>query len=305
MRVLVDTDPGLGQKNADVDDGLALFLMLNNPKFEIEGITTVFGNTRVEKGYELVKKYLSLAGRTEIPCKMGAKNYRKLGRPTEATEFLIQNVKENPNELTLLTLGPFTNVSTALTQYPDFFDDLKEIIIMAGLLSPIFLVNPNFNRFYEKMPLQQVLCEFNSYRDPKATKIAIEAETKTPRIQMGLEVCCKIIIKEEHVQKLKSITKPIPQYIVKDLEPWIALQESFWGIEGFFPFDTCVPIYLLAPELFKSTDLYLEIDTEDIPGKYSISPNKKNSSPISYCFDFTNKASKERFLAILISHLIK
>jgi inosine-uridine nucleoside N-ribohydrolase len=305
MRVLVDTDPGLGQKNADVDDGLALFLMLNNPKFKIEGITTVFGNTRVEKGYELVKRYLSLAKRTSIPCKMGAKNYRKLGQQTEASEFLIKKVKENPNELTLLTLGPFTNISTVLMQYPAFFDDLKEIIIMAGLLSPIFLVNPNFNSFYEKMPLQQVLCEFNSYRDPKATKIAIEAETKTPRIQMGLEVCCKIIIKEEHVQRIKSITKPIPQYIVKDLQPWIKLQKSFWGIEGFFPFDTCVPIYLLAPELFKSTDLYLEIDIEDIPGKYSISHNKKHSSPISYCFDFTNDAAKERFLDILISHLIK
>ncbi|MGV9200230.1 MAG: nucleoside hydrolase, partial [Promethearchaeia archaeon] len=57
MRVLVDTDPGLGLRFADVDDGLALFLMLNNDIFEIEGITVVFGNTPVEKGYLLVKKY--------------------------------------------------------------------------------------------------------------------------------------------------------------------------------------------------------------------------------------------------------
>lgn len=275
MRVLVDTDPGLGQKNADVDDGLALFLMLNNPRFEIEGITTVFGNTKVEKGYELVKQYLSLAKSTEIPFKMGAKNYRKLGHQTEASEFLIQKVKENPKELTLLTLGPFTNVSTALMKYPEFFDDLKEIVIMAGLLSPIFLVNPHFNRFYEKVPLQQVLCEFNSYRDPKATKIAIEAETETPRTQMGLEVCCKIIIKENQVQRIESVSNPITQFIASDLRPWIELQESFWGIEGFFPFDTCVPIYLLAPELFKSTDLFFEIDTEEIPGKFSISRKKK------------------------------
>jgi len=305
MRVLVDTDPGLGQKNADVDDGLALFLMLNNPEFQIEGITTVFGNTPVIKGHELVNKYLSLAEEHEIPNMMGAKNRRKLGKSTEASEFLVQKVKENPNEFTLITLGPFTNVSTALMEYPAFFDDLKEIIIMAGLLSPIFMVSPHFNRFYEKIPLQQILCEFNSFRDPEATRVALEAETQTPRIQMGLEVCCKIIITEQHLQKIESVNKPIPQFIVEDSREWISIQESFWGIKGFFPFDTCVPIYLLAPELFKSTDLYLEVDTEDIPGKYSITKKREKSAPISYCFDFEGERAKEKFIDILISNLTK
>jgi inosine-uridine nucleoside N-ribohydrolase len=190
-------------------------------------------------------------------------------------------------------------------EYPSFFDDLKEIVMMAGLLSPIFLVSPHFNRFYERVPLQQVLCEFNSYRDPEATKIAIEAKTQTPRIQMGLEVCCKIIIKEEHIQKIESVNKPIPKFIVEDARSWMELQDSFWGIKGFFPFDTCVPIYLLAPELFKSTDLFLEIDTSEIPGKYSITGKNKDSAPISYCFDFQNESAKKRFLDILISHLIR
>ncbi len=305
MRVLIDTDPGLGQENADVDDGLALFLMLNNPIFEIEGITTVFGNTRVEMGYELVKTYLDLAGRTEIPYKMGAKNKRKLGKSTEASEFLVQKVKENPNELTLLILGPFTNIATALKDYPAFFDELKEVVIMAGLLAPIFLVSPHFNRFYERMPLQQILCEFNSFRDPQATKIALEAETTTPRIQMGLEVCCKVIIGDEYIQKIESVDKPIPQFIAKDLRPWMSLQESFWGIQGFFPFDTLVPVYLLAPELFKRTDLFLDIDIEDVPGKYSVAEKRNDSAPISYCFDFQGDAAKEKFLDILISNLIK
>ncbi|TFF96987.1 MAG: nucleoside hydrolase [Promethearchaeota archaeon] len=305
MRVLIDTDPGLGQENADVDDGLALFLMLNNPKFEIEGITTVFGNTRVKKGYELLKKYLDLSGNSSIPNKIGAKNYRKLGKPTEASEFLIQKVKEHPNELTLITLGPFTNISTALMEFPAFFDDLKEIVIMAGLLSPIFLVNKHFIKLYEKTPLQQVLCEFNSYRDPQATKIALEAKTQTPRIQMGLEVCCKVIITQDHVREIESINKPIPQFIVKDLWSWIKLQETFLGLKGFFPYDTLVPIYLLEPELFKSIDLFLEIDTENIPGKYSIRKSEKDSTPISYCFDFKNENAKDRFLDLLISNLIK
>lgn len=73
MKVLIDTDPGLGKNFADVDDGLALFLMLNNPEsFEIEGITTVFGNTQVKQGYRLLKKYLNLVGKENIPHFLGA-----------------------------------------------------------------------------------------------------------------------------------------------------------------------------------------------------------------------------------------
>ena len=66
MRVLVDTDPGLGLKYADVDDALALFLMLNNDEFEIEGITTVFGNTPVNKGFPLIKRYLKFKTFSDI-----------------------------------------------------------------------------------------------------------------------------------------------------------------------------------------------------------------------------------------------
>jgi len=96
MRVLLDTDPGLGRKLADVDDGLTLFLMLNNSRFEIEGITTVFGNTPVRVGYPLMKKYLKMAGRTDIPNKMGAAGKHDLGKLNDASKLLIEKVKEHP-----------------------------------------------------------------------------------------------------------------------------------------------------------------------------------------------------------------
>ena len=67
FKVIIDCDPGLGRRAADVDDGLAIFLMLNNPDvFDIIGITTVFGNTPVEIGYKLIKRYLKLANTVYI-----------------------------------------------------------------------------------------------------------------------------------------------------------------------------------------------------------------------------------------------
>ena len=301
MRVLLDTDPGLGRTFADVDDGLTLFLMLNNPKFEIEGITTVFGNTKVKTGYPLMKKYLKLAGRVDIPHKMGAASKRDLGRLNDASKLLIEKVKENPKELTLLTLGPLTNIATALRHYPEFFDDLKKIIMMGGTLTPFvgFLMN---RLFFDK--IKYFVSEFNFNQDAEATKEVIEFKTLTPRVEMGLDICCRIVFKKEHLRKIEAVEKPIPQFIAKHLKFWLNLWKIFLK-GGFYPFDTFVPIYLLKPELFKVANLYLEVDTEDIPAKLSILKGKReNSAPITYCTDFVDSKAKEEFMEILISNLI-
>ncbi|MHA1436949.1 MAG: nucleoside hydrolase [Promethearchaeota archaeon] len=308
MRILVDTDPGLGLRFTDVDDGLALFLMLNNLEFEIEGITTVFGNTPVNRGYALLKKYLKLAKRTNIPHKMGAMSKHYYGKKTEASQFLIDIVKENPKELILLTLGPLTNIATALLHYPDLFNNLKKIVIMGGTLSPITSFNPFFKgidrRFFNKIKIKQIVSEFNFFNDPLSTKKVIEAETKTQRIEMGLDICCKAIFKNEHFRRIKSIKKPIPQFIARHIKFWLNLWKLN-GNGGFFPFDTFVPIFLLEPNLFKKSNLYLSIDTKKIPGKLSIIKKKTlRSAPITYCTNFIDSNSNARFMEILISNLI-
>jgi purine nucleosidase len=92
-KVIIDCDPGLGKRAVEVDDGLALFLMLNNPDiFDIVGITTIYGNTPVETGYKLIEKYLDLANRTEIPHFLGASSKYALGTLTDASKFLIDKI---------------------------------------------------------------------------------------------------------------------------------------------------------------------------------------------------------------------
>jgi inosine-uridine nucleoside N-ribohydrolase len=300
-RVLVDTDPGLGKKGADIDDGLALFLMLKNSEiFKIEGITTVFGNTRVKKGYSLLKQYLELVKRTEIPHFMGASSDKELGKLNQASRFIIETVKENPDEIILMTLGPLTNVSTALDHYPELFDDLKKIVFMGGLLEPMkdseFLLN--LGDLFKTT-------EFNFYRDPKATKMFIETNTFTPRIGMGLDICKKVLFQEKHLKKIQEVEKPIPRFIGKYIAHWL----NFWklnNINGFYPFDTFVPIYFLKPELFTNREVFLRVDTEEIKGRLIILKEKnKNSAPITYCMDLADQIGPDEFMNILVSNLIK
>ncbi|MHA1282660.1 MAG: nucleoside hydrolase [Promethearchaeota archaeon] len=307
MRVLVDTDPGLGYKFADVDDGLAIFLMLNNPEFEIEGFTTIFGNTPVDKGFLLLRKYLKLAKRLDIPHIKGAQSKNELGKLNDASNFLINKVKEHPKELILITLGPLTNVATALINYPDFFDDLKQIVIMGGTLSPQTEFSGLFKgidrRFFDKIKIKEIVAEFNFYNDAKAAKTVIEAQTSTQRIEMGLDICCKAIFKDKHLKEIEEIQEPIQQFIAKHLKFWLKIWKLN-GKGGFFPFDTFCPIYLLKPKLFKHVDLFLEVDAEKIEGKLKIVPKgNKKSTPISYCVNFTDIYAKKEFMKILISNL--
>ncbi|MFX1443566.1 MAG: nucleoside hydrolase [Promethearchaeota archaeon] len=300
MKVLIDTDPGLGKNFADVDDGLALFLMLNNPDFfEIEGITTVFGNTQVKQGFKLLKKYLNLVGKTNIPYFLGARSKHDFGYINEASQFLIDKVKEKPNELTLLTLGPLTNIASALKNYPDFLNNLKSIITMGGVIEPInpFINNKNSigDQFFNDT-------EFNFKSDPLATKTIIEAQTLTPRILMALDICCKVIFNEDHLKQIRSIDKPIQQFIAENVDFWLKLWK-FSDKGGFFPFDAFVPIYLMRPNLFKTINYFFIVGEN---GKISITKQKKeNSAPIIVCTDFAEYNGRKEFMDILISNLTK
>jgi purine nucleosidase len=307
MKVLVDTDPGLGLNFADVDDGLALFLMLNNDQFEIEGITTVFGNSPVDKGHFLLKKYLKLCNRLSIPHFKGAENAQVLGNSTLASKFLVNEVKEHPNQYILMALGPLTNIATALQKYDSFLDDLNKLVIMGGTLSPQTAFNPLFKiidrRFFNKLPLKALVAEFNFFNDPQATKCVIEAETKTPRIVMGLDACCKVVFKKQHLRELLEHSHPITQFIASQIKFWY----NFWllnGRGGFFPFDTLCPIYLIEPDLFSIRTFEFTVNTKNLGGKLNITGMGKNTlSSISYGTGFKDKKAKKDFMTILVNNL--
>jgi len=302
FKVLIDTDPGLGKKFADVDDGLALFIALNNPDiFEIEGITTVFGNTPVKKGFRLLKTYLELLNRTDIPHFMGASSKDGLGKLDNASNFIIKKVKENPKEIVLLTLGPLTNIATALKYYPNLLNNLKCMIFMGGTVKP----NTAFNsKFIDSSGVGETT-EFNFFSDAIAAKRIIEAQTFTQRIGMGLDICCQVVFNEKHLEEITSIDKPIPRFLSEPIRFWLNLWE-YNNSGGFFPFDTLVPIYKLKPELFEKTEVFLEVDTESVPGKLSIlDEERENSAPITYCMKFIEPNGKEEFMDTLLSSLLK
>lgn len=147
-RVIFDTDIG-----TDVDDILALAFLLGSPGIRIEGVSTVYGDVALRS--RMVQKLFQLRGVDGVPVHSG------VGQPllgldpvywpghegvgllnenddlpaasdTHAVDFLIKHVLANPGEITLLAVGPLTNVATAVIREPRFAAALKRLVVMGG-----------------------------------------------------------------------------------------------------------------------------------------------------------------------------
>jgi purine nucleosidase len=176
-KIVVDTDCG-------VDDAVAIMIALASPELEVLGITTVAGNVPLENVIDNVLRLLSFLDRTDIPVFRGA-SMPLVERPRHATEIhgtnglgdvqlpparmkeqaarapegLVRLARENPG-LTLLTLGPLTNVAIALNLYPELGRLIEEIVIMGGGIE-----TGNVTPF----------AEFNFFADPESMQFVIDS----------------------------------------------------------------------------------------------------------------------------------
>lgn len=195
--VIIDCDPG-------VDDALAIILALKHPSLDVKAICSVTGNGNIENTTQNGLKILSLCGREDIPLYRGsdcALNEEKpetvaafgddgLGgfastittdktpEAEAAVDFLLRAVNESPGELTLLAIGPCTNLARALQKDPSFAYKVKRLIIMGGAkytgnMSPV--------------------AEYNFWADPDAAREVFEADFKE-RVMIGLDVTNQIAL---------------------------------------------------------------------------------------------------------------
>src|SRR5215472_12893885 len=135
-KVIIDTDIG-----DDIDDAFAVALALKSPELEILGITTTFGDT--ETRAKLLDRLLGEAGRSDIPVAVGIPTDAKtaLGqRPyaegghfarsshPKAVDFILEQIRKNPGEITLVTIGPLVNVGAIIDRDPETFRKLKRVV---------------------------------------------------------------------------------------------------------------------------------------------------------------------------------
>lgn len=151
--VIIDTDPG-------TDDAMAILLALNSPELNVVGITVVPGNVPEKLGLENALRVVSLANRCDIPIAGGAQKplFQELisgeywhgknglgdvetppsrckADPRFGPDMIVQMVRAMPHQITLIPIGPLTNIALAIQRDPSIVPLVKEVIIMGGSIT--------------------------------------------------------------------------------------------------------------------------------------------------------------------------
>jgi purine nucleosidase len=234
-KVIIDTDPG-------TDDALAILLALNSPELDVRALTVVPGNVTAQQGLENALKLASLTNRCDIPVAGGAQHplFQKLitaelwhganglanvelpaskckADPRFGPDLIIQMIHDSPHEITLVPVGPLTNIALALLKDPSIVPLVKEVVIMGGSIS-----GGNVN----------ASAEANIYNDPEAAQIVFHAGWRLTMV--GLDVGDKTLYDQAHLDQLSKTHGPENDFAVKVLTFLIG-QEAKYGAGGGSP----------------------------------------------------------------------
>ena len=229
-KVIFDCDNTMGQIGWELDDGLALFYILGSSDFELLGITTTFGNGKIENVMRYTKNLLKVIGREDIPLKEGAS--RRGAAPTEAAHFLAENAASNPGEIVILAVGTLGNLQAAAQIDPNFFRNLKAIILMGGHIEHPFTMG------------NLILPDVNLRRDPKATFRVFHAEC--PVTVINSEICKQVPFTKEHLERVNFW----PNNIRHLIESLFSTYNEHTGLDLIYIWDVLVPVFLNHSDLF-------------------------------------------------------
>ena len=261
QRVIIDTDPG-------TDDAMAIILALNSPELKVEALTVVPGNVDGRQGLENALKIVSLAGRCDVIVAGGAQHplnqklitaqfwHGKNGLadvelpPSKCKadvrfgpDLIIEMIHKYPHEITLIPVGPLTNIALAVSKDPSIAGLVKNIVIMGGSIS-----GGNVNG----------AAEANIYNDPEAAQIVFNAGWMVTMV--GSDVGERTLITRKYLAQLQSSHGPQSDFIAKIADFYLTRSEKS-GYSGAAMYDPLAVGIALDPTLGTLKDMHVDVET--------------------------------------------
>lgn len=248
-KVILDFDNTMGLEQKDVTAGLAFLFLVGQAEIDLMALTSVFGNSSLENTYNTTEKMISDFNlKTKIPHFKGAAKAGNL--KTEAAQYLAKTAAANKNEITVIALGPLTNLYAAWKIDSDFFSNLKEIIILGGITEKIEIGD-------------QLITDLNFSFDPKAAEKVLKAEV--PVALLSKNLCLAARFGEKSWRRIKrSKNNAIRSYIKEKIESWYQYSSEVIGLSGFYMWDLAAVVYFVAPELFAYNKCKVISNLEDL-----------------------------------------
>lgn len=299
--IIIDTDPG-------IDDAVALAIALFNETLDVRLITTVNGNVSLDKvTYNMLRlmkffdKHVPVAKGASTPLivepvdasdihgETGMDGY-EFEEPDEgmllddhAVIAMYKEIMNSEQKITLVPIGPLTNIALLFRMYPEVKDKIEEIILMGGSTS---------------RGNASVMAEFNIYADPEAAKIVFSSGV--PMVMAGLDVGLKALVYPEDSEILKDMndTGHMIYHLFKKYRGG-----SF--NKGLKMYDSCAVAYLLQPDLFETVDTFVDVELNGELTKgttvVDLKGYLKKASNVKVCID----VDADRFKQWLMENLKK
>lgn len=256
-KIIIDTDPGH-------DDALALILLEKSGLFDILAVTTVAGNSTIQNTTNNARYILDLLG-SDVPLYSGAaaplkreliqanvhgesglagaeiKKQETLSG--NAVDKIVELIKQNPNQITILTLGPLTNLALVFQKDPAIIPLIQEVVMMGGAIA----VPGNKNR----------VAEFNVFVDPDAADIVFRASV--PKVLVPLDACNHIFLELKDFDELKNTA--LYEHLKAMMVPYVGGILAFEKIEKAMMYDPLAAYYLINSKTFKMEMMDVQIET--------------------------------------------
>lgn len=265
-QVILDCDPGQ-------DDAICLLLAMASPEeLDILGVTTVAGNVPLALTERNARQIRDIAGRSDVPVYAGCakpmvrelitaeKVHGKTGidgidivEPQQALEdkhavdFIIDTlISADRESVTLVPMGPLTNIGTAIDKEPSILDKVEQIVLMGGAMREGGNQSPS--------------AEFNILVDPHAADILFRCGR--PLTVMGLDVTHQVLATPERRDRIRAIDNEAARATAGMLDFFNRHDTVKYGSMGAPLHDPCTVAYLLKPELFEGKLCNISIETE-------------------------------------------
>ena len=266
-KIIIDTDIG-----SDIDDAFAVALALRSPEFDILGIAAASGDTQARA--KILDRMLGEVGRQDIPVAVGIqtplpegatvnqKVYGEkghFGRPThpKAVDFILDQIRRHPGEITLVAIGPVSNLGGLIDESPETFRKVKRVVMMGGWIESI---KPD----YGNAPAYGPVPEYNILGDiGAAQKLFLSG---VPLYVMPIDSTLHLTLDEVKRRLIFSQGTPLTDAL--------ALQYHQWD-RGRTPimFDAMTLAYLIDPSLCPVQPMHIRVDDKGLTSVESGTPN--------------------------------
>jgi uridine nucleosidase len=265
--ILIDTDPG-------IDDAMAILFALKSPELEVLALTSVYGNHYVNVTTRNALRLLELAGREDIPVARGASaplTREYAGPPTivhgedglgdagvtaepeseaahaRAAQFIVESVMSRPGEITLVPLGPLTNIAMALRLEPRLVKATRRVVLMGGAAFTPGNVSP--------------VAEANIHNDPEAAAIVLRAGWQV--VMVGLDVTTQVVMDRSYLAELAATHAPYAEIIARIVPHYQAFHMREYQTDGsIHTHDPSAIAFLVQPDLFKTIKRRVRVETQ-------------------------------------------